>query len=485
MRTGRPSPARSVRPGALVIAMVVVGLTLSACGTRLSSREANAQLRSAYGNAGSAASQDAGTAPGGTSGSSGTASGPLSGTTGTTGTSSSTVTTGGPVATNGTSGGTRPGSTTGTGGSASGGSRSTGSKAEIRIGMVGNFSGVVGAAYAPSREAYAAWVSTVNARGGIDGHPVKLFIADDGNSASNDLAQVRRMVEDLHVIALVNLYAAAGGADPVGKYAESKGIAIVGGSSYEIDWTQHKTMFPLAIGADSQGNAWANVMKQAGKKKVAAIYCTEGQVCKDNESSWAKAARGYGLDVVYEGPVSLAQPDFTSACTQAQANGAEAVVTVVDGGSTVRFARDCDRQGYHPLIVDPNPTPDTPSYMEGVVAVTPAFPWFLSTGSPALVEYAKAAKKYTDNTGAFAPSGWIAGKALEKALTGRVSAIPRPQDVLDGMYAFKGETLGGLYAPGFTFTRGKNPPEVKCGFKAVVSGGTWTAPFGLKPVYCA
>jgi branched-chain amino acid transport system substrate-binding protein len=462
--------------------MVVVGLTLSACGTRLSSREATDQLRSVYGSVDSAASQDGASAPGATSGTTGSASGPLPGTTGT---SSSTGTTGGPAAANGTSGGVSPGSKTGTGGSASGVSRSTGGKAEIRIGMVGNFSGVVGAANAPARDAYAAWVSSVNARGGIDGHPVKLFTADDGNSASNDLAQVRRMVEELHVIALVNLYAAAGGAGPVGKYAESKGIAIVGGSSYEFDWTQHKTMFPLATGGHSQGNAWANVMKQAGKKKVAAIYCTEAQICKDNENGWAKNARGYGLDVVYEGPVSLAQPDFTSACTQAQAKGAEAVVTIVDGGSTVRFARDCDRQGYHPLIVDANPTPDTPSYTNGVVAVTPAFPWFVTGGSAQLDEYAKAIKRYADNIGSFTSPGWVAGKALEKALTGRVSDTPKPQDVLDGMYAFKGETLGGLYSPGFTFTKGKNATEVKCGFKAVVSGGKWTAPFGMKPVYCA
>lgn len=481
MRTGRPSPATSVRPRTIVTALVVVGLMSSACGTRLSSREANDQLRSAYGNVDSAASQDDGGGPGSTSGT-GIAGGATSGTTGS-GSTTGTSGTGGVIGPG--MSGRAPTGSTGTGGSGTGGPRAGGSKAEIRIGMVGNFSGVIGAAFAPARDAYAAWVSSVNARGGIDGHPVRLFSADDGNSASNDLAQARRMVEDLGVVALVNLYGAAGGAEAVGRYAASKGIAVVGGSSFELDWTKHKTMFPLSIGAISQGNAWANVMKQAGKKKVAAIYCTEGQVCKDNENTWAKAARGYGLDIVYEGAVSLAQPDFTSACTQAQANGAEAVVTVVDGGSTVRFARDCDRQGYHPLIVNPNPTPDTPSYMEGVVAVTPAFPWFLTGGSPQLEEYAKAIKKYTDTTGAFTSAGWIAGKALEKALTGRVSATPRPQDVLDGMYAFKGETLGGLYPPGFTFTRGKNATEVKCGFKAVVSSEKWTAPFGTKPVYCA
>lgn len=482
MTPRRPSKARSSTTVALAVA---IGLTVSACGTRLSSSEATSQLQAAYGssNGTGGSSGDVGTT--------GSTSGSTSGTTGTTtGATGSTGSAGGASggSTTGSSGSTSTGASTGTSGSSSTSGSTTGStakKAEIRLGMVGNFSGVVGSAAAPSRDAYAAWVSTVNARGGIDGHPIKLFIADDGNSTSNDLAQARRMVEELHVVALVNLYAAGGGAGPVGKYAQSKGIPIVGGSSYELDWTQYNGMFPLAIGANAQGKAWALAMKQAGKKKVAAIYCTEAQVCKDNETAWANAARGYGLDIVYEGPVSLAQPDFTSACTQAQARGAEAVVTVVDGGSTVRFARDCDRQNYHPQIIDPNPFRDTPSYMEGVVAVAPAFPWFISSGSPALTEYGQAIKKYTDETGAFTSSGWVAGKALEKALTGRVSDIPKPQDVLDGMYSFKGETLGGLYPPGFTFTRGKHSPEVKCGFQAVVRGGKWTAPFGMKPVYCA
>ena len=487
MTPRRPSQARSSATLALAIA---TSLMLSACGTRLSSSEATSQLQTAYGssNGTDGSSAEAGTTRG-TGGSTSGTTGTATGSTSSTGAGPVAGASGGSTTGNGgsTSTGTSTGSSTGTSVSNSTSGSTTGStakKAEIRLGMVGNFSGVVGSAAAPSRDAYAAWVSTVNARGGIDGHPIKLFIADDGNSTSNDLAQARRMVEELHVVALVNLYAAAGGAGPVGKYAQSKHIAIVGGSSYELDWTQYNGMFPLAIGANAQGKAWALAMKQAGKKKVAAIYCTEGQVCKDNETAWANAARGYGLDIVYEGPVSLAQPDFTSACTQAQARGAEAVVTVVDGGSTVRFARDCDRQNYHPQIIDPNPFRDTPSYMEGVVAVPPAFPWFITSGSPALTEYGQAIKKYTDETGAFTSSGWVAGKALEKALTGRVSDIPKPQDVLDGMYAFKGETLGGLYPPGFTFTRGKHSSENKCGFQAIVRGGKWTAPFGMKPVYC-
>ena len=489
MTSRRPSKARSRRNRVACALAVGSSLLLSACGTRLSSSEATSQLHAAYG---SSSSTDGSTDNVGTTGGGGDSTSATSGTT--TGTSSSSTGAAPASTTNGGSTtGTGSGSTSGgTSSGASGGSSTSGAttgstakKAEIRIGMVGNFSGVVGSAAAPSRDAYAAWVSTVNARGGIDGHPVKLFIADDGNSAANDLAQARRMVEELHVVALVNLYAGAGGAGPVGKYAQSKNVAIVGGSSYELDWTQHNGMFPLAIGANAQGKAWALAMKQAGKKKVAAVYCTEAQVCKDNETGWANAARGYGLEIVYEGPVSLAQPDFTSACTQAQARGAEAVVTVVDGGSTVRFARDCDRQNYHPQIVDPNPFPDTPSYMEGVVAVTPAFPWFITTGSPALDEYGQAIKKYTDKTGAFTSSGWVAGKALEKALTGRVSDTPTAKNVLDGMYAFKGETLGGLYSPGFTFTRGKHSTENKCGFQALVRGGKWTAPFRMKPVYCA
>src|SRR5207244_8063209 len=68
-------------------------------------------------------------------------------------------------------------------------------KAPIVVGMNCDCSGVIGAAESTARDSFQAWVQVVNAKGSIDGHPVRLLYADDNNSASQDLQNVKTFVE--------------------------------------------------------------------------------------------------------------------------------------------------------------------------------------------------------------------------------------------------------------------------------------------------
>lgn len=360
--------------------------------------------------------------------------------------------------------------------------RGGGAKAPIVVGMVGSFSGVVGGAFAPGRDSYAAWAKSINAKGGIKGHPIKLLIADDGGQASNDVAHAKRFVEKEKAIALVNVFPAAGGDDPLARYAEEKGVPIVGGSVIEPVWHSSPMMFPQVASADAQFYGRAKAMKDRGIAKFGAIYCTEGEVCKEHKDGVKAHAQRMGMQMVYEGAVSLAQPDFTAQCVEARNRGAQAIVTLVDGASNQRFAQSCDRQGYHPLLVIGS-APKPSSNMEGAVAGTAAFPWFLRSGSPALNEYGAAMRKYVANEpSTFSAHGWVSGKLLEKALA-NVSDRPTSEDVLEGLWRLRGERLGGLAGP-LTFVKGKGARDAACTYTAVVKGGKWTAPAGAKPSSC-
>jgi branched-chain amino acid transport system substrate-binding protein len=351
--------------------------------------------------------------------------------------------------------------------------------------MTGLFSGIVGATLSPSRDAYAAWVESVNARGGIDGHRIELLTADDGNSAAQDLANARTFVEKYGAIALVNFNPAPGGAAAVDEYARKKHVPIVGGNNIEPIFNQSPVIFPVTPSSDTQDYSWAAAMNDAGKKKVAALYCTEGQACADKEANWKKYAQQLGMQVVYDSRASVAQPDFTANCIAARSAGAEAMVPVLDSASQLRVARDCDRQGYRPMFIAPGPFPQAPSYIEGMVATLQGFPWFLTSGSPVLEEYGTAMRKYvTSQITAVTPQGWVAGKALERALQlAGVSNPPTPKDVFKGLYALNGDTLGGITPP-LRFVEGKASPEMRCMFVAKVVGGKWIAPIGLQLTYC-
>ena len=60
---------------------------------------------------------------------------------------------------------------------------------------------------------------------------------------------------------------------------------------------------------------------------------------------------------------------------------------------------------------------------------------------------------------------------------------PTSQDILNGLWAIKNNTLGGL-APGgmaFTFTQNQPTPDKYCIFTIKIQSGKWTAPQGLTP----
>ncbi|MCA1843336.1 MAG: ABC transporter substrate-binding protein, partial [Actinobacteria bacterium] len=77
-----------------------------------------------------------------------------------------------------------------------------GAKSEIRLGSIGQQSGVIGTALLPIVHGAKAWAADVDARGGLAGHPVRVIFGDDGGDPSRALALAKRMVEQDKVLAL-------------------------------------------------------------------------------------------------------------------------------------------------------------------------------------------------------------------------------------------------------------------------------------------
>ena len=153
------------------------------------------------------------------------------------------------------------------------------------------------------------------------------------------------------------------------------------------------------------------------------------------------------------------------------------------------MAQSCARQGFKPIWnvgVGEDGMTKLPEF-EGATTSSPSFPWFVRSGSPAVDEYAQALQKYAPNRlneGVMSQTwAWTSEKVLEKAAASAADK-PTSQDILKGLWAMKGDALGGL-APGplaFTFTQGKPTPTAYCVFEAVVQTGKWVAPNGLTPI---
>jgi branched-chain amino acid transport system substrate-binding protein len=482
--------------------LLALALVTTACGTRLShsrlaadwrggssgSQGASAGQDSASGGSGSLAAGDTGAAAGG---------GSSSGATGSTGG-------GGAAATTGASGG---GGTTGssggggsTGGGASGGGGSTGGgaggggstggigisagqqcgapKSPITIGSVGAQSGVVGASV-NGTNAIRAWVSAINAKGGLSCHPVKYVVSDDGSDPSRNQAAIQQLVEQNHAVAIVYYDAPLDG-DASLAYINQHHVPVIGTESAQ-DWSYTSPYFFLQ--GDNGATQDQDLFNVAATTKphgsVAIFACVEAKACSNVTSAGPGYAQKSGLNLVSSSQVSLAQPDFTAQCQTAKSKGAEVVMLYVDVNSIDRVLRSCSSINYHPQyaaysLAAALSTARDP-LAEGLVAALGVMPWVVSS-NPAIQSFTQTMSRYAPGAevGLKESLAWGAVKLFEAAGQ-RLPDAPTPQDILNGLWTIKNQDFGGM-TNSLTFTQNQPPPRVGCTWVVQVRGGQWTSP---------
>ena len=347
--------------------------------------------------------------------------------------------------------------------------------APIVVASVGTYSGIVGQNIGGGVKALQAWVSSVNAKGGINGHLVQLFIADDVGDPARHRALVQQMVEERRAIAFLFNAEVLSGQGSV-EYIDRVRVPVIGSEgggewfhSNQYYFPQHSSGKDLPL--TPLGSATVSQFPQ-GKKKLGTIVCADGiQVCEDAKKTFPERAPKYGFDYVYNGSASLAQPDLTANCLAAQDAGAEMLMILMDKNSIQRAARSCSNIGYKPIFLlnqtIENDALATDPLLDGAVGSGVVAPWF-DASIPAGVEFREAMAAYApgvDISGA-PMQGWTSAKLFEKAAA-RIGNPPTSEQVLQGLWSMKGETLGGLVPPR-TFTQGQPAPHAVCFWSWVV-----------------
>jgi len=348
-------------------------------------------------------------------------------------------------------------------------------KPEVVIGTVGTQSGPIGVATNPGVKAVQAWVADQNTRGGVDCHPIRYIVADDGGDPARHLALVKQLVERQHVIGFVFMNAVLSGQASV-QYLNEKQVPVMaddGGG----DWFNSPMHFPASSGghgiADLTIAAGARVTIPAGLNKLAIIVCQEASVCATYTDHWSKNAPRLGYDVVYRGQASLGQPDYTSQCLAAQSAGAQVMMIAFEPNSVRRLRSSCTSVGFTApiVLVSVMSTADMaedPAF-DGTVIAMPTLPWFL-TDRPAIAEYQATLRRVAPNLPIDQSTivGWTAAKLFERAATGHLSEQPVNADLLRGLWSIKGDDLGGLTYP-LRFEQGKAPGNGQpCGWAIVI-----------------
>jgi branched-chain amino acid transport system substrate-binding protein len=360
-------------------------------------------------------------------------------------------------------------------------------KAPIAIGYICSCTSPQASSVVINRSAYEAYVSWTNAHGGIDGHQIKLFLADDSANPATSSADVHAFVTQDHVQAIVSL---AGSPASWQKYVDGLHIPIVGADgSAEQFFTDPDFFFPGQTD-DSLPAAVALAAKKVGSTNFGVMYCAESPSCQELVAPLEAIGPKYGVKLAYNTQISFSAPSYAAECLAAQQAGVKALfigdaVTVVES-----VAKDCAAQGYHPTIIASDGAvgeafATAPGLSSNLLAFEPQIP-FNVTNTPATKVMISAFKKYQPklmsdpNYNGEVDEAWVSGLMLAAAVgAGHPGAKVTSAEILKGLHSFKGETLGGM-APPLTFTAGK-ANTTDCWFWMTTLNGKFTEKYGLKP----
>jgi branched-chain amino acid transport system substrate-binding protein len=364
------------------------------------------------------------------------------------------------------------------------GSAATG--AAIKLGMICSCSGVQAAALGQSGFVIEAWAKSVNASGGVNGHPVDVIVKDDGSNPATGLQDAKALVEQDHIVAMVGEMSLVDGSWAT--YIAQQGIPVVGGLTIESTFLSNPDFYPSGsqiVGLLAGDGALA---KQAGKKSLGLIYCAESPICAQLVPIGEGIAKLNGLKSFAE-KISATAPSYAAPCLAAKSAGVDALFLGTNGTIGQRFTDACAQQGYKPTQTNSMeaavPTWLKDANFTGALLDSTNANTF-DTSTPAVQAFQTALNKYAPGL----VSGpqfqndtilpWAGGQLfLAAAKAANLTPTSTAADVKKGLYALKNEALGGL-APPLTFTPGK-PSFIPCYFSATITGGKFVSQNGDKP----
>jgi branched-chain amino acid transport system substrate-binding protein len=364
----------------------------------------------------------------------------------------------------------------------------TQSLAPVVLGQTSPSSGIIGATDFNMRTGMALWLRDVNARGGVQCHPVQLYQMDDAADPARVTTNLSTLVNDKKAIAIVGAGVATTFA-AAKRFAEQNKVPFVGGDLIEPSWFSSPWLFPQG---GSPLAAYAGAMKEAAAAahttKIGLVYCVEAAICGQINENFDVMAKASGLQVVLRKVSSITSPDYTAECQALKSAGAGAVFVAMEGSGNARFARSCIGLGYRPTIATSALAVTAEAVLDPNIRKLGAFLGaatapFLATDSAGVRGFRAAYDRFAPGSSVDQNSitQFTAGRLFEAAIA-MVSASARTGPItrdllLDGLWRIKNETLGGL-APPVTFHRNAPPAANDCYTSLTIAAAGYAAPKG-------
>jgi branched-chain amino acid transport system substrate-binding protein len=366
------------------------------------------------------------------------------------------------------------------------------SKSPINIGDIGSLTGPEASSIDQTTEVLKAWAKSLNAKGGLQGHPINLIVKDDGYNPATSLSEVEGMVTASHIVALFD----NSDVDTTWyKYVEQHKVPVIGGQTEDGPYENTDFFDPGSTYNDfTTGEAY--LAKLVHSKFTADLYCAEVALCSESLGPLKAAFPHFGAKMVYTSAIGFAAPSYAAECIAAKQAGATSM-TVGDATQVVnKVVQDCAAQGYTPIQISADGTVGiswlTIPQFNGNVDAQPDVPFFVHNAATNPM-YAALKKYYpaqltNPNFGEIVVENWADAILVQDAIGAvKLASTPTSAQVIAGMYALpQGTTLGGLTPP-LHFHKGKTTSN-SCFYYMGIKNGkfivlkTTKQPTCLKPV---
>jgi branched-chain amino acid transport system substrate-binding protein len=368
-------------------------------------------------------------------------------------------------------------------GGASSATTATPAGSPLLIGFECSCSGALASSTAIQLNIIKGWAAYENANGGIAGHPVKLIVGDDALNPGTSLTQVTKMVENNHVVAIID------GSDvdtSWGTFVAQHNVPVIGDALDSTLMFSSPDFFPEGQTIDTLAASVAAAAKRDGVTVLGLVYCSSDPVCAELAKPVQAAAKAIGIKAPFASAIPDSAPNYTAPCVAAKEAGVNGIFAAESSTVVLSFVSSCSAQGYTPKYLAEDGAVAsswlTSAGLQGLVSIENNLP-AEDTSNPAVQTMTAALNKYEPGTvsspdyGPGATGVWASGMLLAAAAqAGNIGATPTSADLLAGLYSLKSETIGGL-SPPLTFQKGK-PTSVDCWFYLGIQNHKFSSPYG-------
>lgn len=224
----------------------------------------------------------------------------------------------------------------------------------ITIGAVLDTTGPIKIICAPILAGDQLYFNQINAKGGVNGHKIKLVQVSDDGDATKTKDAVRQLVEQDNAFAIFQV-CGSGNANVAESYTNPKGIPFIdpigGGAKYtDASGKALPWVWMTQPNYGDEGHVIGNYVTQTLHAKKVALLYEDDVLGLQQKTTLGESLQKYGGSLVASVGYKATQTDFTAAVQTLKASAPDLIVLNGLPGPTAKFVATATQGGYRPSL---------------------------------------------------------------------------------------------------------------------------------------